>query len=395
MTFDSERAHDFVAIRDRDLAPFFAGRDDEIAQFDLALKEAEVLSARNLNAAVFRIYQGAPGCGKTSLLGHLQQVHHQGLLFVNVRARHLASETALLEQIHERAIAVKSTPDKFVTAGEAVLEFLHMKELRRTLRKEVSEYLTSQSRIVLYSDEAQTFGSEQQSGLLMLHQNELGVPVIVVFAGLSHTSERIRAIDGLSRLARNVVINMGEMSGEDCVQSTRKMFQAFGIDDESSTIAACERIAHMSRGWPQHLNQAQIALARELLETKGDLSLVDMDKVEKSSDQARAEYYEDRLEGSVLGERPEIVSALVRRLERQQPRDPLAFKEMCADEIDARQLNGKEGFDPEGYAQAMLEQGVLSKDQKGRYLVSIPSMSEWLMERYSSNKSNRISIQTR
>ena len=383
MTFDAQCASDFVAIRDRDLAPFFAGRNDEIVQFDHALKEAEVLSARNLNAAVFRIYQGAPGCGKTSLLEQLQELHQQDLLFVNVRAKHLASEDALLERVRERAIAVRSTQDKILAAGEAILEFLRMKELRSTLRKEVSEYLTKRSRIVLYSDEAQTFGSENQPGLLMLHQNELGVPVIVLLAGLSHTSEKIRSIDGLSRLARNVVTNMGKMSDGECAESTRKMLQAFRIDEDRNAISACKHIARMSRGWPQHLNQAQISLALELLETNGELSATDMAKVERRSDQARTEYYKNRLDGNILGERPEIVSSLVRRLANQQPRDPLDFEEMCADEINKHKLTGKERFDPANFARAMLEQGVLSKDRMERYVVAIPSMTEWLIERHS------------
>ena len=71
MRFDAPRAHQLLRQRDRDDAPFFAGRRAEIQRFDDAL--AEVGGRREHdNAATFLVYQGAPGCGKTSLMHHLR-----------------------------------------------------------------------------------------------------------------------------------------------------------------------------------------------------------------------------------------------------------------------------------------------------------------------------------
>ena len=389
MAFQKERAARFANIKDRDWAPFFTGRREEIAQFDLALEETRTLSAQGMEDGVFRIYQGTPGCGKTSLLRELRRLHPE-LLFVNIREKHLVSEDALLKQIQDSALLARFKHDKAISAAEAVLELFRMKEMGKALRTTVSEHLSTKTEVVLYSDEAQKLGSAQRPGLTVLHENELGMPVTVILAGLSHTSERLRSIEGLSRLAVNSEVNMGAMLDNECVESTLNMLDDFGIEHGPQMARTCEDVARMSRGWPQHLNRAQTALSVQLLETDGDLTAVDMTKVEHRSDQDRASYYAARLEGSILGQRPELVSALVWRLHKDQPSDPLDFQDMCAEEINRFQLANRRGFDPEKYSQAMLERGVLSKDGNNRYVVAIPSMAKWLEKRYPHSRSTAL-----
>ena len=379
--FDKGRASTFTEMKDRDWAPFFAGRREEIAQFEIAHSESRAFATQNMKSGIFRIYQGAPGCGKTSLLQELRRLHPE-LLFINIREQHLASENLLLKQIRDSAIREQSTHNKTTSAIEAVLEFFRMRESGKALRKEVSRHLLTKSQIVLYADEAQKFGTDERRGLAVLHENELGIPAIVVLAGLSHTSEKLRSVEGLSRLALNAVVNMSSMSDEECADSTLNMLDAFGVVAHTNTSIVCKEIARMSRGWPQHLNRAQVALSIELLETEGDLASVSMTKVEQQSDRYRAMYYSHRLQGSILGQRPELVSVLVQRLKNEQPRDPVAFEDMCAEEIARLGLTDREGFDPRSYAQAMLERGVLSKDETDRYVVAIPSISGWLEKRH-------------
>ena len=71
MGFDSELARALLEEVDRDTAAFFAGRRAEIQRFDEALRTVEHRFEGN-ERALFLVYQGAPGCGKTSLVSHLR-----------------------------------------------------------------------------------------------------------------------------------------------------------------------------------------------------------------------------------------------------------------------------------------------------------------------------------
>lgn len=70
LAFNSDQARKFIELGDRDIAPFFAGRAAEIWHFESSFT---TLDWENTRTAAFRIYQGAPGCGKTSLVEHHRQ----------------------------------------------------------------------------------------------------------------------------------------------------------------------------------------------------------------------------------------------------------------------------------------------------------------------------------
>ncbi|MYA17577.1 MAG: ATP-binding protein [Gammaproteobacteria bacterium] len=76
MAFNFELARERLERRNLPATLYFAGRHDEIRQFDAALGESERVGKQ----AVFRIYQGAPGCGKSSLVGRLRQIRSRGVL---------------------------------------------------------------------------------------------------------------------------------------------------------------------------------------------------------------------------------------------------------------------------------------------------------------------------
>ena len=94
MPFDRDLATELLKSRDRDTARFFAGRRDEIRAFDDAADEAG-----QSEQAIFRIYQGAPGCGKTSLAAHLAETRADRLLFVKLRPKDLIDDNAMSVRI--------------------------------------------------------------------------------------------------------------------------------------------------------------------------------------------------------------------------------------------------------------------------------------------------------
>ena len=91
MGFNPELARRLLREVDRDTAAFFAGRREEIQRFDDTLAALEDRYERN-RRALFLVYQGAPGCGKTSLVSHLRETRPEEVgLLVDVQPAHLAS----------------------------------------------------------------------------------------------------------------------------------------------------------------------------------------------------------------------------------------------------------------------------------------------------------------
>ena len=371
--FDREQTSKLLRLRDRDATPFFAGRANEIDHYVGAFEELDYQPGEE---AVFRIFQGAPGSGKTALLHHLRKKHSEGVLLVGLKERHLSSEAALMDRIREVAIE-KSATGRKITArlAQAVSQRLRMKETGDAMRNAIAEQATD--RIVLYMDEAQLIGPSERPALLALHRDGIGTPTVCLFTGLGHTAERFKAI-GLSRLAANAILNMGAMAEDECAESTRDMLDALGASGDREHAA--QAAAKLSLGWPQHLKGVQTALCRELLQANGELDAVDFGRVEEESDRNRHDYYNARLAGSVLATYRDFTATVVAAVQRRQPVDPGDLIELCGNELSAAKQThpALESTTREAFANALVECGVLSSSPDERYEVAIPSMGEWL-----------------
>lgn len=376
MTFDHQRARELLDLADRDTAPFFAGRADEIDRFGSALRAAGMKEE-----AVFRIYQGAPGCGKTSLLHHLRNHYAaDGAMFVRIDEEHLASRAALVERVQESAVG-EASAGRRIGAGlaQALGERLRMRSAGDRLRKSIATQVATKVTAVLHMDEAHLLGVSERAGLVALHRDGLGVPVVCLWAGLSHTAQRLGEL-GVSRLSRDAVADMGAMSEGECAESTRMMLDrldAAGTDDERHRSA--EAVARLSRGWPQHLNGVQTALLRELIRSGGVLRGVNMARVQRESDRDRHAYYEARLLDSVLALRPAFTRRVITRVRERRLADHLALRELCDEELTRSGLAANPHFDAtaEAFAAALLEKGVVTITLTDGCHIAIPSMADW------------------
>ena len=380
--FDAERARQVATADDRDEAPFFAGRAAEIHHFDEAVAQARQRGAHNPRA-LFRVFQGAPGCGKTSLLTHLQEVRGD-LLFVTVEPGDLVNRDAVTTRILQQVARRASTAGKTLSWGlGAVTAMVRAGEAGEELRKALAGREAKQSTVVLHMDEAQRI-RPPADGMVSLHTRgtEGEIPTVCVFTGLSHTAARIRAVEGMSRLADEVVVNMGRMSDDECTTSTTAMLATVGALGDRAAAAA--RTAGLAHGWPQHLTGTHKALCRELLRNAGRLDRVDYTRVNRESTEHRNAYYRQRLEGSVLGDDTAFTARLVGAIRRQGAMNRRALVRLCAKHI------GEAGFNDavdtpvtgEGFERALVEKGVLAETPGGgRYEVAIPSMADWLEDR--------------
>jgi len=374
MAFDRRKTEELSTHRDRDATPFFAGRADEIDRFDRALTE---LDSQPGEQAVFRIYQGAPGCGKTALLHHLREHRADRAIFVGVQERHLSSETVLMERVRQVALEEGLIGKRIVASAARTLgSRFRLGEPAEALSDAITD--GAADRIVLYMDEAQSVGPSERPGLAALHRDGIGIPTVCIFTGLGHTANRFRQIEGLSRLAANAIVNMGAMAEDECAESTRNMLGALGANGDREH--AGQVVAELALGWPQHLKGAQIALCRELLRTNGDLDDVDYGRVRSESDGNRHDYYNARLSGSVLGIHRPFTATVVAAVQRLQPVDPGDLIGLCENRLAGSDpaYPGLKSTTGEEFANALVERGVLSSRADERHEVAIPSMADWL-----------------
>lgn len=377
MAFDSDLANDLLIDDDRDHARFFAGRAAEIESFNGAVEQAG-----RKEQAVFRIFQGAPGCGKTSLASHLRAHRSVDVLFVALDNEDLASREALAARIKEEAedtanLGVRIT----ATTLRAVAEAFKATSVSEQIDKRAGALARRGKTVVLHLDEAQTVSEREADVLRGLHGRGLGVPCVFLFTGLSHTGDRIRGLDGLSRLARDATINMGRMADAECEASTAMMLEKPGVEAaEAVSREAVGVVVEGSYGWPQHLSCAQQAVCRELVRTNGDLEGVDLDRLRAESTVARHAYYAGRTSYGELARWPALVAAVASQVMANRANTEPELTKLCRGEIRRLTLHADQDFtaEPLDFVRQMVEKGVLSFAPDGRYIVPIPSMLTWL-----------------
>ena len=381
MAFNDELATALLLDDDRDVARFFAGRGAERKVF----RDAVTLAGRR-SQALFRIFQGAPGCGKTSLAAHLRETEANHVLFVDLGVEDLVDREALARRV--RHVAGRAAPmwTRVAAAGlEALGSRLNVAPAAEAASGVLAKRAADKATIVLHVDEAQMIDEAAQNVLVGLHTRGMGVPTVCLFTGLSHTESRIRSLDGLSRLASNATVNMGPMADAECAESTRMMLDALGTDGTREGKDRVARLAaKLSFGWPQHLFCAQQALCRELADAKGALASVDIANVRLEAQEHRHRYYQGRLDGTGLGDWPVLVAGIAAKAMQERPATQPALVRLCINEVERLGLHQDPLFrtSPEEFAELMVHKGVLCFSADRHYTIAIPSMARWLHRTY-------------
>ncbi len=375
MTFQSDIAQTFLGADDRDRAMYFAGRQDEIDDFNRV-----VAYAGDKAAARFRIYQGPPGCGKTSLANHLAEIRDD-ILFVPCHEEDLADQATVLKAVRRAAMARKSAAWR---AGDTVLdsvaEYLNTRTLSEAVTDVVAKTMGRDAPVALHLDEAHGRAHYGARLLRNLHTVGLGVPCVVVLTGLGHTRDVIAGLPGLTRPARDAVRDLDPLKEEECAWSTRMMLDALrcegGVGEREAMAGLAGKMAH---GWPQHLHTAQRALCEELVRVDGRLADVDIRAVRDRSDAMRHEYYAARMHDHPLFALDEAVTqAILMRVDRTRPTSLVHLDRLCT-EVTDRHAPGSPLFaeyPPPAFARALVEKGLVRKHPDG-FALSIPTMAQW------------------
>ena len=231
--------------------------------------------------------------------------------------------------------------------------------------------------LALTLDEAHLLRSKHGDTLTTLHASGLGVPSVLLLAGLSHTSQVLAAL-GISRSEHESDMVLSRLSDDECASANDRMFNALGIDRSPARGRLSRALAAMSLGWPQHLNRAQHACARELLRVNGDIEQADVKHIKTESDRARADYYEKRLEHPLLGRLPAFSHKVIVEIAERKPANRTELDVLCERMIKREKPPQWPGNGVD-LADALVAKGVVcpDPDDNDRYNAPIPSMADW------------------
>ena len=374
--FDSELAQRIRERHDRDTAPFFSGRTKEIEAF-----EAAVRNAREATAAVFRIYQGAPGCGKTSLANHLKDACENRALVVSFSHDEEFDREALARKVRNQVISRSRISKALAAIGEFAATTLRNQELSEEAQREYARHKLKDECLVVHIDEAHAMPDGFKPALAGLHVGRPGVPCVVLLTGLGHTAEVVTDHPGLSRLASNAVVQMGAMSAGECAESTSKMLEALrvhGTDAEKAGLA--ELTADLSFGWPQHLNIAQTAVCGELVRSRGEAGDIRTDVVRDETAVGRGRYYAGRLDHHPMTRYPLMARRIVAELKAAAVSvEGPALEDFCERAVRKHDPQDRLRMDRrtlEAIAGQLERRGVVAR-RKDCWRLAIPSMGDW------------------
>lgn len=380
MTFNANLAHQ-IAHKDspRDKARYFEGREHEITQFQYGLAASE-----DRDQAIFRIYQGAPGCGKTSLAAHLAETTPD-VVFVKLLNRHLTDFATMMERIKNAAAKQEGRYAIAATHWTAVaIERLAGRALTQELQKAAQEHATDGLHFVLHIDEAHSLPNNALDVLKELHVGGLGeadqVPCVVVLTGLGHTQQHINRHPGLTRAGDSATINMTAMADRECADSTMRMLAELnpheGLSDVEQSLA--NLAAEAAFGWPRHLLSAQQAICEALIEANGNALALNHNQIKARCAELRAEYYEERMKDIVApGGDDELAKQIIAQLPKQSVRaSDWQLDEFCEQEVRKFWPSDKPLPDIKKTRKSLKENGIVER-KDGVWALSIPSMAAW------------------
>ena len=380
MTFNAELAHQ-IAYMDspRDKARYFEGRAHEVTQFQYGLAASE-----DRDQAIFRIYQGAPGCGKTSLANHLAETTEDAV-FIKLEDRHLTDFHAMMRRIQDAASHQEGRYAITATHwAAAAAERLAGRALTGKIQKVLQDHSTEGLRFVLHIDEAHSLEANELKVVKQLHTGGLGdggqIPCVVVLTGLGHTKQHINRHPGLTRAGDSATINMTAMADRECVDSTMRMLVELNPDEGRLPVrqSLADLAAEAAFGWPRHLLSAQKAICEAMIEAEGNALALDHDQVKARCAELRVEYYEERMKDiDAPGGDDELAKQIIAQLPQNAVRaSDWQLDEFCEQEVRKFWPSDKPIPDIEKTRESLKENGIVER-KDGVWALSIPSMAAW------------------
>ncbi|MCY4051894.1 MAG: ATP-binding protein [Gammaproteobacteria bacterium] len=304
---------------------FFQGRDLEYKVF----QDAVISLDQGVIGGGTMIFQGAPGAGKTALMGECMEAIRQHSTLDNpwipvsispgtlkypksvvellISATNRENERLLegvtdshsrllkkalhqgqklIQEIQSRDVSVQSITVGEKDQSESAAElFVHASSLLKDYH------------IVVFVDEAQNVKKHETTEDILncLHRDTQGIPLLTAFFGLSDVEDVLHEC-GLSRLPRNRVKTLGVLSHEESVSAIQSVFTAYDFKGSSKDqVEWLEALATLSQGWPQHINSVSVAVGEIIHKNYGNLKKELLPEVLELGKKLKNAYYVSRL----------------------------------------------------------------------------------------------------
>ena len=381
--------HGYADPEDRGPAKYFHGRTTELGIFQSTLELAQ-----STKGGTILLFQGPPGAGKSALLHEcMERAKAAGWRVADIKG----------DALHDPGILARklgvSRPDKIIESDQgggnvgikAVLEVSisteagHVREYSGDPAETVLQKAGGSHGVVLALDEAQNLEVGVQTreaekpaislSLELIHTGKMGVPVVLVAGGLG-TSRNVFKSFGISRFRRQRINQLGSLAPQEAraVVSDWLVNDGGAPKDHSYLVRWIDTLAAECHGWPQHLQvyaqQAAGWLKHHSSELTPEVPPVVLEEARKD----RQEYYHGRMAGLRKSDRVALASVV-----REKGKGgTLSWAEMIA-----AFSPGRTSEQAEQLCDELLHKGIVTENRDGDYIVPIPSMHDWLVDRYS------------
>lgn len=376
----------------RDPLPFFAGRRSELAALNARLDR---LCETGDPSGGISLVVGVPGVGKTHLARKFAEDAARRTETRRIRSTRLKTQTLRTqdvavfmnlmaamdrEDISRKVADIESETTAFgasvvgVGARGTRERPCDSNDLTTLLHKSLQAGAWDGQALVVTIDELQKISQEGIETLCVLHEGDHGCPILVVGVGLQHTPQVLgnpgRAI-GISRVAQT--IKLGPLPPSEALLAVERNLLAL-VAHEVPKLSL-EVLAAASHGFPQHIH-GYLAAAVAAIAKHGHLDEgPSLAEALAAGDQARADYYNDRL--AMLPDQDAML-AVVGAM-RTLGRDSLRMKEA----VDA--LNDAP-YDGPATVREAIAHGILTADDEGALSFGIPSFHSHMMQRFASTR---------
>ena len=372
---------------ERNAPPHFAGRTDELSR--LAGYADYVFGNSDPSGGIVLI-DGAPGSGKTQLMRRFverRQAGGDGVLALTVTTADVPEDARGLMFLiasampvgRRRALGIvgeERRAKSLSLAGVGRIDWdnptapdLPITEMLRSSRD--TGWWKDQSMIVSI-DEIQTLEPPARKMLRVLHEGLHGCPILVVCAGLRHSTKVLADPKDdphtISRCAMR--LSLGSLSAAEAREALVRGLANLGVE---CPAGVGERLAAASMGFPQHVH-GYIAGAMAARDEVGDPSDGRfLDAALARGDEIRGQYYEARL--SAMRAPRGIVCFLAGAMRDAGGREALYLHEVVAAFKRLPAGYNPDGLPPMQVIDAAVEAGVLV-EEAGLYSFGIPSFHE-------------------
>ena len=401
---DLEGLQDFADAGDRDVPPYFAGRNEILADIGNAATRCwnAWQNDRGKTPGATRVIHGAPGAGKSSLLMHLERTWAgpgggaPAMLrlgdpadFMNGRA--LAERLAnVLRPGMGASLRTEISRSWHLQGGVTGVGAQLGRESRTGIPDDpINAVLahvpgeTWTSPVVIAVDEFQATAGDDASPHAMvlrkLHAQDYAAPVMVLLAGLSDTIETAERLD-VSRRAVRAGHSLGALSDDDVRDLVDRWGAHHGLPESGPWEAAMLELAEAGSFWPAHVHNSLAAFAEEIVRVAGDMSSVDMARVATGARERRQEYYEARMSSEMKRSRLLLGAVMADFEDGLDEGEVVNLVNRHADPAsDDVRWHLSEGMSTGDYYRHMLRRGAIQEEGMS-VGTPIPSFRRWIIE---------------